>query len=154
MKNLGEEEANQSARNQRPFSVMLLDIDHFKPINDRYGHDIGDHCLQVFTQAIGSVLRSVDHFGRWGGEEFIIIVVDSDQLDLVRLSEKVLDSVRGVAVPVDDQNITMTVSIGVAEWHGTNFDKLVSEADYALYRAKEQGRDRVEFSTVSSRFSE
>jgi len=153
MKSLGEEEANRSDRSQRPFSVMLLDIDHFKPINDRYGHDVGDHCLQVFAQAIESVLRSVDRFGRWGGEEFIIIVFDSDQLDLVHLSEKVLDSVRGIAVAVDDQNITMTVSIGVAEWHGTSFDELVSEADDALYRAKAQGRDRAEFSTVVSRVS-
>ena len=61
---LGEEEANRSARSQRPFSVMMLDIDHFKPINDRYGHDVGDHCLQAFVQAIKSVLRSVDCFGR------------------------------------------------------------------------------------------
>jgi diguanylate cyclase (GGDEF)-like protein len=146
MKNLGEEEANQSARNQRPFSVMLLDIDHFKPVNDRYGHDIGDHCLQAFAQAIESVLRSADRFGRWGGEEFLIIVRDSDNVDLVRLSERLLDITRGIAVPAGDRNITFTVSIGVAEWHGTSFDTLVSEADDALYRAKEQGRDRAEFS--------
>lgn len=150
MKNLGEEEANRSDRSQRPFSVMLLDIDHFKPINDRYGHDVGDRCLQAFAQAIRTVLRSVDRFGRWGGEEFIIIVCDSDHVDLVRLSEKLLDSIRGVAVPVENQIITFTVSIGVAEWHGTSFDKLVSEADDALYRAKEQGRDRTEFSPVAS----
>lgn len=153
-KNLGEEEASRSGRSQRPFSVMMLDIDHFKLINDRYGHEVGDHCLQAFAQAIGSVIRSVDHFGRWGGEEFLIIVRDSDLVDLVRLSERLLDSIRGVSVLVEDQNITFTVSIGVAEWHGSSFDKLVSEADDALYRAKEQGRDRVEFSTVAGRASD
>lgn len=148
---LGEEEANRSSRSGRPFSVLMLDIDHFKPINDRYGHELGDHCLQAFVQAIESVLRSVDRFGRWGGEEFIIIVLDSDHVDLVSLSEKLLDTVRGVAVPVEDQSITFTVSIGVAEWHGTNFDKLVLAADDALYRAKEKGRDRAEFAAVGSR---
>lgn len=153
MKNLGEEEANRSGRSQRPFSVMMLDIDHFKPINDRYGHHFGDHCLKAFVQAIESVLRSVDRFGRWGGEEFLIIVPDSDHVDLVRLSEKLLDSIRDLSVPVEDQSITFTVSIGVAEWHQISFDKLVSEADDALYRAKEQGRDRAEFSTVASRVS-
>ena len=149
MRKLGEEEANRSGRSQRPFSVMMLDIDHFKSINDRYGHDVGDRCLQAFAQAVESVLRSVDRFGRWGGEEFIIIVQDSNRVDMARLCGKLLDSIRGIAVPVEDQNVTFTVSIGVAEWHGISFEKLVAEADDALYRAKDQGRDRAEFSTVA-----
>lgn len=153
-KNLGEEEADRSSRSQRPFSVIMLDIDHFKSINDRYGHEVGDRCLHAFTQAIESVLRSVDHFGRWGGEEFLIIVRDSDLVDLERLSVRLLDSIRAISIHDEDQTITFTVSIGVAEWHGCSFDKLVSEADDALYRAKELGRDRAEFSTATRRVSQ
>jgi len=144
MKNLGEIEVKRSERSLRPFCVMLLDIDHFKGINDRYGHTVGDQCLQTFAQAIASSLRSVDRFGRWGGEEFMIIVPDSDQVDLAHLSKKLLECIRDVAVPIDAHHITMTASVGVAQWNGTSFDKLVSEADDALYRAKAQGRNRVE----------
>ena len=80
-------------------------------------------------------------------------MLDSDHVDLASLSEKLLETIRGIAVPVEDKSITFTVSIGVAEWHGTSFDTLVSEVDDALYYAKEQGRDRAEFATVGSRLS-
>ncbi len=146
MKIRGEEEAIRSARSQRPFAVLLLDLDHFKRINDRYGHAVGDACLKAFVEAVVPSLRTVDHFGRWGGEEFIILVPDSDQVDLAALCEKVLDCVRQVRVPVAGQALSFTVSMGVAEWHHISFDRLVSEADNALYQAKGQGRDRVVFS--------
>ncbi|MDL0432288.1 diguanylate cyclase [Marinobacter sp. TBZ242] len=148
MRTHGEEEVRRSDRSQHPFSVLLLDIDHFKRINDLYGHDIGDRCLQAFARATDSVLRSVDLFGRWGGEEFIIIVPDSEHVDLLALSEKLLDHVRNLAVPVEDNQISMTVSIGIAQWHGTSFDRMISEADDALYEAKAKGRDRAEFATT------
>lgn len=154
MKELGEKEARRSERSERPFTVMLLDIDHFKSINDRYGHTVGDQCLQAFVNAIAPSLRSIDRFGRWGGEEFVIIVPDSDHVDLVHLSNKLLAHVREVSVPVDDHQISMTVSIGVAEWHHAGFDKLVSEADDALYRAKAQGRDRAELNLRGLRVTE
>lgn len=144
MRVLGEEEARRSERSGRPFSVMLMDIDHFKRVNDQYGHAVGDECLKAFVRAIAPSLRSIDRFGRWGGEEFMIIVPDSDHVDLLRLSEKVLECTREIVVDVDDQKVGITVSIGVAEWHHASFAKLVSEADDALYRAKEEGRDRVE----------
>lgn len=146
MKNLGEEEVRRSQRSQQPFAVMLLDIDYFKQVNDRYGHAIGDLSLKAFADAIASSLRSVDRFGRWGGEEFIIIVPDSDHVDLARLSEKLLDCIRKVVVPVDDHRLSLTASIGIAQWHGVSFDRLVSEADSALYQAKSEGRDRAAFS--------
>lgn len=144
MKLLGEDEVKRSERSQRPFSVILLDIDYFKGVNDQYGHAVGDRCLQEFVRAIASSLRSVDRFGRWGGEEFMVIVPDSDHVDLAQLCEKLLGCVRGMAVPIDDHHITLTSSVGVAEWDGASFDKLVSEADDALYTAKAQGRDRAE----------
>lgn len=146
MKALGEEESQRSERSERPFSVILMDLDYFKQVNDRYGHAIGDQCLQAFVRTIAPSLRSKDRFGRWGGEEFMILVPDSDQVDLVRLSEKLLSCTRGLVVPVEEHHINITVSIGVAEWHQVSFDELVSEADNALYRAKAHGRDRAEFS--------
>ncbi|MCM0612976.1 sensor domain-containing diguanylate cyclase [Marinobacter sediminum] len=154
MKALGEEEAKRSERSERPFSVILLDIDHFKQVNDRYGHAVGDECLKAFVRAIAPSLRSIDRFGRWGGEEFIIVVPDSDHVDLVRLSDKLLRCIRAVVVTVGDDQIDMTVSIGVAEWHHASFDKLVSEADDALYRAKAQGRDRAEINVRGLRVIE
>jgi len=154
MRVLGEEEAKRSERSGRPFSVMLMDIDHFKRVNDQYGHAVGDECLKAFVRAIAPSLRSIDRFGRWGGEEFMIIVPDSDHVDLLMLSEKVLECVREVIIAVDDQRVGMTVSIGVAEWHHATFDKLVSEADDALYRAKSKGRDRVEINLRGLRVTE
>lgn len=154
MRVLGEEEARRSERSGRPFSVMLMDIDHFKRVNDQYGHAVGDECLKAFVRAIAPSLRSIDRFGRWGGEEFMIIVPDSDHVDLLMLSEKVLECVREVIIAVDDQRVGMTVSIGVAEWHHATFDKLVSEADDALYRAKSKGRDRVEINLRGLRVTE
>lgn len=154
MRVLGEEEARRSERSGRPFSVMLMDIDHFKRVNDQYGHAVGDECLKAFVRAIAPSLRSIDRFGRWGGEEFMIIVPDSDHVDLLMLSEKVLECVREVIIAFDDQRVGMTVSIGVAEWHHATFDKLVSEADDALYRAKSKGRDRVEINLRGLRVTE
>jgi len=141
---LGEDEVKRSERSRRPFAVMLLDIDHFKRINDRYGHAVGDRCLQAFAQAIATSLRAVDGFGRWGGEEFMIIVPDSDRVDLTHLSQRVLECIRGLSIPVNDHHVEMTASLGVAEWDETSFDKLVSDADDALYRAKAKGRNRAE----------
>jgi diguanylate cyclase (GGDEF)-like protein len=84
----------------------------------------------------------------------MIIVPDSDHVDLLMLSEKVLECVREVIIAFDDQRVGMTVSIGVAEWHHATFDKLVSEADDALYRAKSKGRDRVEINLRGLRVTE
>ncbi|WP_375177207.1 diguanylate cyclase [Marinobacter mobilis] len=147
---LGQEEVERSQRTQRPFCILLLDLDHFKQINDRYGHDMGDRCLQAFALGVQSAIRTMDRFGRWGGEEFIIIVPESDTVDLARLSQKLLDRVRTIAVPIQDEQLSLSVSIGIAQWHHNSFDKLLSEADQALYRAKEQGRARAEFSTTET----
>lgn len=154
MKELGEDEARRSDRSQRTFSVLLLDIDYFKGINDRCGHAVGDQCLKAFVQAIAPSLRAIDRFGRWGGEEFMILVPDSGHVDLLHFSEKLLKCVRDVVVLCGNQEIKMTVSIGVADWHHSSFDRLVSDADDALYRAKSQGRNRAAFNSRGLRVTE
>ncbi|KEF31335.1 GGDEF domain protein [Marinobacter nitratireducens] len=145
MRWLGEDLAKRSARNLRPFSVFLLDIDYFKSINDKYGHAMGDLCLQTFVSEVSGSLRAVDYFGRWGGEEFLIIVPDSDCVDLMRFGARLLECARNVRLPVGEDSVSITISIGVAEWSGNSFEDLVSVADNALYRAKGEGRDRVRF---------
>ena len=125
------------------FSIMLIDIDHFKRINDRYGHDAGDLALKAFAKTVQKTIRKVDSFGRWGGEEFMVLVYGSGQTDLLVLGEKILQRVADCRVTYKEHLLRMTVSIGIATWHGGSFDQTVSMADKAMYHAKETGRNRL-----------
>jgi diguanylate cyclase (GGDEF)-like protein/PAS domain S-box-containing protein len=125
-----------------PFSVVMLDLDHFKAINDRYGHHQGDAALQEITRRMGTVLRETDHLGRWGGEEFLILATRTHQEGAARLAERIRQQVRsepfaGIGA--------VTVSLGVAEIApGETLEHLEERADRALYAAKDRGRDTVE----------
>jgi diguanylate cyclase (GGDEF)-like protein len=134
-----------STRFNRPFSILMMDIDHFKTINDKYGHQRGDEILVEFTQRVDSKLREVDALARYGGEEFICMLSETDLYGALTTAEKILDAVRsepfgGAGEPA----VKLTVSIGVASHpeHGASYKTLVEAADRALYRAKEDGRDR------------
>jgi len=121
-----------------PAVLLYLDIDHFKPINDRHGHAIGDRCLQRFTQRCQAQLRGVDVFARQGGEEFLALLPDTALEEGLRVAERIR-----VAVANDDEP-SFTVSIGVAQRQpGETVHDWIARADAALYQAKEAGRDRV-----------
>lgn len=139
----GHLEVLRCSRSGDTFAIMLIDIDHFKRINDEYGHDAGDLALQLFAKAVQQTIRKVDTFGRWGGEEFMVLVYGSEQIDLPVMGEKILKSVADCRVAWHEQVIRMTVSIGIATWQGGSFDQTVSMADKAMYRAKETGRNRL-----------
>lgn len=138
----GHMEVLRCGRSGDTFSVMLLDIDHFKHFNDVHGHEAGDLVLQSFAKAVRQTIRKIDSFGRWGGEEFMVLVYDSKQVDLRVIAEKILKNVRNCHVEYHGKRLCVTASMGIATWQGGSFDETVLLADRALYKAKESGRNQ------------
>jgi diguanylate cyclase (GGDEF)-like protein len=138
----GHMEVLRCSRSGDTFSIMLLDIDHFKRFNDLHGHDAGDLVLKSFVNAVRKTIRKIDSFGRWGGEEFMVLVYDSRQVDLRVIGEKILKSVVDCEVNYQGKRLHVTASMGIATWQGGSFDETVSLADKAMYQAKESGRNR------------
>lgn len=133
--------ANQATK--QGMSMMLVDIDHFKRINDRRGHDAGDEILQAVAQVVLATIRSSDHFGRWGGEEFILLAATHDQ-DSEQLAEKIRAAVENEPYGPESAPVRITISIGVADLHpDDSFETAFKRADRALYRAKDLGRNCV-----------
>jgi diguanylate cyclase (GGDEF)-like protein len=129
------------ARRGRPVSVILLDMDRFKSVNDRHGHEAGDDVLRSVARVLQQVTRLSDVIGRWGGEEFLVVCTDTDLEGATRLAERLAAALRESPVPVVGQ---ATASFGVAQAvEGDTLRDFIDRADLALYRAKEAGRDRV-----------
>lgn len=127
-------------------ALLLLDLDHFKAVNDTWGHPVGDRALQSVAKAVSDELRGGDVLGRLGGEEFAIALAGSRTDQAAVLAERVRRAVAGLTIRKGEASIELTVSIGVAALRGAaSLDKLMSQADAALYRAKALGRNRVEF---------
>jgi len=138
-----EEEMSHSLRSGAPLSLVLVDIDHFKIVNDRYGHQAGDAVLQWVASIAGSTLPSSSVFCRYGGEEFAIIVPEATLSQASAVAEQVRATV--AASSWAPENLTLTVSAGVAAVTTDDTPRsLVGRADQALYLAKKNGRDRVE----------
>ena len=132
----------EARRYGKPFAVLLLDIDHFKRVNDRYGHKTGDMVLKDFTNRIREALRDVDEFGRWGGEEFMVLARNSGIDEAAEFAGRLVAMIANR--PIDPVG-KITTSIGVAvSRESETFDEVVLRADRALYTAKRNGRDRVE----------
>lgn len=150
---LGEEEINRSQRYGRPMSLLMLDLDHFKEINDQYGHSSGDEALQRFSQLCRSTLRKPDIFGRLGGEEFAIIIPEETLQGAVQTAERLRARVEETFASTAYR---LTVSIGVTEREerDRNIGDLLRRADNMMYKAKHRGRNRViAFDPVESRES-
>lgn len=134
--------ALKNLRPSAPLSLILIDIDHFKSINDKFGHDIGDKVLQSFCQLMSDSTRMSDTFGRWGGEEFILLCPESRLEQSQKMAENLRIKMTQGNWPKD---IKLTSSFGVAEMKpDESISSLLKRADQALYRAKEAGRNRVE----------
>lgn len=143
-----EAAAKEFARFQRyatPTVVMMLDLDHFKAINDRYGHHGGDRVLQAVSTRLATLLRESDTIGRLGGEEFGIIVPHATLDDGVQIAERILDLVRATAIPLEDTPVSITLSIGLSRLtpNDSSFERALRRADQALYEAKARGRDQL-----------
>jgi len=130
----------------------VLDLDHFKSINDRHGHAVGDRVLQVFAQVAVDRMRRMDLFGRIGGEEFAALLVDTTRERAISLAQEIRASFAATGYMVGETAVTATVSIGVVICYDAGLDlaALLAHADHALYQAKDKGRNRVE--TVSIEF--
>jgi two-component system cell cycle response regulator len=137
---------DQATTHGRPLSLMILDIDHFKRVNDTYGHDAGDDVLKVFAQRVKNAVRQVDLVCRLGGEEFVIVMPDTP-LDIgQKIGERVRQSIEGGLFPIENasRHIPVTVSVGIADAdRRSTADILFKRADRALYRSKNEGRNRV-----------
>ena len=135
---------DDSRRHAHRAGVILLDLDHFKQINDRHGHGAGDKVLQVAAARIRSSLRSMDTVGRYGGDEFLIILPTVEPTTSLRIAERVRLTLGGGLVHAKDVTVRVTASQGIALSDGSEYPQVVIErADAALYAAKRAGRDRV-----------
>jgi|GEM_PF-2436215 len=147
---LEEEAVKEIARAERyqsPLSFLMIDIDHFKRINDSYGHKTGDHTLCILAGQLTELTRESDYLARYGGEEFILILPGTPTEQALNLAEKLRRQIENVPFPIGKgENLTLTVSIGIATFpaHGLDWEALFKAADAALYRAKQNGRNRVE----------
>lgn len=142
---IGHIEFTRSRRLERPFSVIMLDIDHFKYVNDQYGHPAGDQVLQFMASELGSMIRGTDIMGRYGGEEFAIFLSGSDGKAAMDLSERLRATIEKTLFYVEDEEIQITISLGAAEFNNNSptLETLVARADQALYIAKHKGRNCV-----------
>ena len=142
--------AKRHAGNPRPSAVLLVDLDHFKSINDRFGHALGDRVLEIFAATTLESLRASDLVGRIGGEEFAAVIYDTDSDKALAVAERIRDAFAKAAQEVDGRPVCATVSIGVVYCDGPVLDiaELLAQADQALYFAKENGRNRVEVASL------
>lgn len=130
-------------RHGRHFSVLLMDIDLFKNVNDTYGHQVGDDMIVVVGQTLTAQCRKVDTIARWGGEEFLILLPEASPDDAVASAERIRLAVESASVDADSKKIGATISIGVATIQGSeSIDRLLQRSDEALYQAKSEGRNR------------
>jgi diguanylate cyclase (GGDEF)-like protein len=134
----------------RPMAVLLLDLDNFKSINDRFGHAIGDRVLQLFAEVGSGCMRRYDIFGRLGGEEFAALLVDTSRERALAVAEQIRSSFVEVTAMVEGKPVVATVSIGVVISYDAVLDlsALLAQADHALYRAKDNGRNRIEIASI------
>jgi diguanylate cyclase (GGDEF)-like protein len=146
----GEAQLKRQAADPRPIAVMLLDLDNFKSINDRFGHAVGDRVLEVFAEVASRSMRRMDLFGRLGGEEFAAMLFDVGRDRALAVAEEIRRGFAAATDEVDGRQVVATVSIGVVISHDAVLDlsALLAQADHALYRAKDNGRNRVEVASI------
>src|SRR5579859_3485407 len=139
-----EIEFERAGRYGRPLSLLLLDIDKFKSINDRYGHDTGDRVIVEIADIMRHMARDADMTGRLGGEEFVILLPETSLVDAAVLAERLRSGIAAAPIHSTELDLRLTVSIGVAAAAGNaSFAAMMKQADLALYEAKEKGRDQV-----------
>lgn len=132
-------------RYNEPFSMMLVDIDHFKAINDTHGHQAGDRILKAMTRKMKAAIRGSDFVARYGGEEFAVVLIRADLPVSLQVAENVRDSIETTAFRLETTTLHVTVSIGVAEvLAGDTSASIIGRADEALYKAKNSGRNQVQ----------
>jgi len=141
---LGRRECARSLRDARPLTVLALDIDHFKQVNDTHGHAAGDLVLKIVVACCQSQLRNNDVLGRLGGEEFAVVLPGADATSAQRVAERIRERIAMTPIVLEAHTVHVTASIGMATFDSAKpFESLLADADAALYRAKREGRNRV-----------
>jgi len=141
----------QAARTLTPVSLILIDLDHFKDINDRLGHPVGDQTLASVGAVLTSALRASDFAGRNGGEEFAVVLPDTDDAGATVIAEKIRKAVSEITLPSPDIVVTASLGIAVYPAHASTTERLERLADAALYTAKRSGRNRTEIAVIEER---
>jgi diguanylate cyclase (GGDEF)-like protein len=143
--NLASKYFDIAKRNNTSLHIISFDLDHFKNINDTYGHAMGDDVLKEFTKIVNPFMRNSDIFGRVGGEEFVACVQNVKDEGAILLAQKICNAVERSVIVFNDITIHITVSIGIAKLSDEkNIDELLEKSDQAMYQAKEAGRNRIE----------
>lgn len=147
-----ERELARFKRDNSKLSALMLDIDHFKQVNDVHGHAVGDKVLTKMVSVATNVLRQEDLIGRLGGEEFAIVLVDSDAASAAKVADRIRQAIKQVKFPSEAGPFNVSVSIGVAEpfYNESSMNDALERADAALYNAKRNGRDRVEIAAENA----
>jgi diguanylate cyclase (GGDEF)-like protein len=147
-----ENELSRATRNRQPVALALVDIDHFKNVNDTYGHLVGDRVLKAIAEALTSQSRDYDRAGRFGGEEFVLLLAQTAAQDACKIAERLRGYIAGLKIPTDDRpdapTLQVTISIGVtALARGDSYEltDLLAASDSAMYAAKQAGRNQVAF---------
>jgi diguanylate cyclase (GGDEF)-like protein len=135
----------QALRYNRPATILMIDSDNLKAVNDSYGHDAGNRLLRQLTRTIQAELRYTDVLARYGGDEFIVLLPETPRKGAVEVADRIRDAVIGTPLEVNEKRVVSSVSIGLASHpdDGNTMDAIVARADRAMYRAKQQGRNRV-----------
>jgi diguanylate cyclase (GGDEF)-like protein/PAS domain S-box-containing protein len=142
---LGQREFARARRFERPLAAVMIDIDNFKLVNDTYGHSVGDEILAAMSQLLQSLVREVDILGRYGGEEFTLILPETDSIHAYATAERLRRQIEAMTVTTARGPVSVTASLGIAHLNGTAADLagLIAQADNLLYQAKDAGRNRV-----------
>jgi diguanylate cyclase (GGDEF)-like protein len=153
-------EVDRAVRTQSPLAIALVDIDHFKTVNDTYGHLVGDRVLRAVTDGLRSQLRGYDLAGRFGGEEFVILLPQAREVDALNVAERLRKHIASLETPIDDEPdcltfVRLTISVGVAALDGVSREltDLMAAADAALYYAKETGRNKIHVISATAQAS-
>ncbi len=144
-----EEEYYRSKRYDHALSLLMIDVDNFKALNDRYGHNAGDHLLRYFSQLITETIRPSDIAARYGGEEFLIMLPETSGSEAIAVAERLRKKILLYPFRIDSrkEDVQFTISVGVSSYPegGQSAEELVTMADMALYLAKKKGKDKVAF---------
>jgi diguanylate cyclase (GGDEF)-like protein len=138
-------EVVRARRSESPLAVLMLDIDHFKETNDTYGHQVGDVVLTQLAESLLDSVRECDFVGRYGGEEFLLLLPDSSTSDGITTAERIQDHINDLSIEAGSETITVSVSIGVSEFpkDGLEVASVLRMADDALYCSKDNGRNQI-----------
>jgi len=138
-----DQEIAKAKQKDHGLCFAMMDIDDFKKVNDAFGHPIGDRVLRSLSMFLKQRLRKTDHVGRYGGEEFAIILPDTGESDARRVLNEIRERFSELLQPAGEREFNVTFSCGIASWNGDNSQTLCERADRALYKAKAQGRNCV-----------